>query len=109
MLTGTNGWKGEFFYPDDTGLATFKLKNTKSGEKRLIEAKKGPFARGPALDGNAVGSHRRKVLSDTAKTDATWVVRDKCTSARPKPTSTKCNGDQDIIIKYTCTFSFVTC
>jgi len=94
---------------DDTGLATYKLKNTKTGEKRLIEAKKGPFARGPALDGNAVGSHRRLVLSDTAKTDARWVVRDQCTSASKTPATDKCNGDQDIIIKYNCTMSFVTC
>jgi hypothetical protein len=101
-------YKGEFFYPDDTGIPTYTFNNTKTGVVRTIITKKKPAAGGTASGHSAVNPSRRQVVSDTHTPKASWIVRSHCTGGA-KPSSLKCNVDQDVFVPYECLFTVVTC
>ena len=112
-------WVGFFEYPvsgPNLGQPTYTLTNTITGQNRTIWGENTPQFKKESPEGYGVSWSRRVIYGDVDTTDktpnvrpkATYVVRNETWDAG-KPTSTTCNGDEDIEVPYTARHTFFSC
>lgn len=112
-LTSDDGvWVGLHDYPTygpNMGQPHWILHNTVTGENRTIWGENKPMVRQPDPNGSDIDWWRRQVYGDTGPSPHAWYVIRNDTSGQSKPSGNTCNGDIDVNVDFTATYTFVSC
>lgn len=106
-------WVGKHYYPDvgnNTGMPTWELNNTVTGEFRVIYGENKPEVSQPSPDGYDIDWTRRHLYNDsTPNPPRAWYVIRTDTTSTPKPNTTVCDGDIDVTRTFTAKYTFISC
>lgn len=106
-------WVGKHYYPDvgnNTGMPTWELNNTVTGEFRVIYGENKPEVSQPSPEGYDIDWTRRHLYNDsTPNPPRAWYVIRTDTTSTGKPSTTVCSNDIDVTMNFTAKYTFISC